>query len=355
MVLYICSPLRRFCIELQYETQWVYSETPATKMSHIEAEILVNNRLGVPRLPEGGIYITEGGIETEVMYKHGFEFPHFCAFELLKNPAAMTALESMYRDYFNVVASHNATALVGGLDYRASPDWGDLLGYSSDGLKEVNLQCIEFLQDVAKKYAGEIDTFLFQGLIGPRGDAYQKNESITADEAEDYHAVQLQTLKSAGVDIASALTFNNVAEAVGVARAAHRINIPLSISFCLTTDSVLDSGHILKDAIEMVDAETGGSVEFFMVNCVHPIEFVPAFDNEGSWISRIRGIRPNASKMDKISLCKLGHLEDGDPAELGDQIGKFFEHFPHMDVLGGCCGTWDRHLDQMAKAVAVDA
>jgi len=311
--------------------------------------------VGVPKLSDGGFYISEGGVETEIMYKHGFDFPHFCAFELLKNPAAMKALESMYRDYFNVVTAHNAAALVGGLDYRASPDWGELLGYSRDGLKEVNHQCIEFLRSTAEKFGSEIRSILIQGFVGPRGDAYQKNESITSVEAEDYHAVQLQTLKNAGVDIAAALTFNNVEEAIGVARAARAIDIPIYIAFSLTSDSILNSGPSLKEAIERVDAETDGSVEFFMVNCVHPVEYEPALERGGSWIQRIRGVRPNASKMDKISLCKIGHLEDGNPVELGQQVAGLVERYPHIDILGGCCGTWDTHLDEMASAVGVVA
>lgn len=313
------------------------------------------SNIGIPKLSGNRFYITEGGVETEIMYKHGFDFPHFCAFELLKNPAAMKALDLMYRDYFNVVASHNAAALLGGLDYRASPDWGRLLGYSPTGLQEVNQQCIEFLRSVAIKYGGEIDTILFQGLIGPRGDAYEKNETITATESEDYHSVQLQTLKSAGVDIAAALTFNNVEEAIGIARAAKSVDIPLSIAFSLTSESLLNSGPTLKEAIERVDAETGKSVEFFMVNCVHPVEYEPAFETSGNWTKRIRGVRPNASKMDKISLCKIGHLEDGDPIELGQQVANLVERFPQIDVLGGCCGTWDRHLDHMARAVTIAA
>ena len=309
--------------------------------------------IGVPRLEDGRFYITEGGVETEIMYKHGFDFPHFCAFELLKDPDAMTALDSMYRDYFDVVASNNAAALVGALDYRASPDWGELLGYSSDGLEEVTYKCIEFLHDVANKYGKKIDTILFQGLIGPRGDAYERNETITADESEDYHSVQLQTLKAADVDVASALTFNNVEEAIGVARAAKRIDMPLSVSFSLTNESLLSCGSTLKDAVEHVDSETGRSVEFFMVNCVHPDEYEPAFEAGGDWTKRVRGVRPNASKMDKISLCKMGRLEDGDPVELGNQVADLVGRFTHMDVLGGCCGTWERHLDRMAKSLAI--
>lgn len=303
-----------------------------------------------PEQKNGVYFLCEGGSETEIMYKHGFDFPHFAVFELLKNPKAVAALTAMYRQYFDVVAKHDMSALVGGLDYRASPDWGKLLGYSAAGLSDITLQCIDFLRCIAADYANDIDGIYIQGLIGPRGDAYEANRSISEEEALDYHSVQLETLKSARVDLATAMTFNSISESIGVARAAAALQVPLCISLSLDSTSKLSTGPDLAEAITVIDAETNSSTAFFMVNCVHPLEYEPAFSTE-DWMFRIRGVRPNASVMDKISLCKIGHLEDGDPVELGVQVGELMNRFPHMDICGGCCGTWDTHLDQIASRV----
>jgi S-methylmethionine-dependent homocysteine/selenocysteine methylase len=237
---------------------------------------------------------------------------------------------------------------MGGLDYRASPDWGTLLGYSPAVLAEANLKSIAFLRELADEYADDIPQILIAGYVGPRGDAYRINRTITVGEAEDYHAVQLATLKAADVDLAWALTFNNIPEAIGVARAAARIGIPLAISFTLDSASRLSSGPSLAQAVETVEAETDGAPAFYSLNCSHPVEFEPAL-TPGGWIGRVRGFRPNASKMDKIALCKLGHLEEGDPVELGRLMGALARRYPHMDVWGGCCGTGDVHLDEIAR------
>lgn len=296
------------------------------------------------------IYLTEGGIETEIMYKWGHELPHFAMYPLLDDPNAMADMRAMYRRYLDVVAEHEVAALMGGLDYRASPDWGQILGYSPAGLADANLASIEFLRDVAGEYRGDITDILIQGFIGPRGDAYGTNRIMTADEAEDYHSVQLHTLKQANVDLAWAFTFNNVPEAIGVARAANKIGVPLAISLSLDSTSKLNSGPTLAEAITNIDSATDHSPEFYTLNCSHPLEFEPAL-GPGNWIKRLRGIRPNASKMDKISLCKLGYLEEGDPQELGVLMGDIARRFPHMDIWGGCCGTCDVHLDQIATQV----
>lgn len=303
-----------------------------------------------PSHQAGRFYLTEGGTETEFMYKHGFELPHFAMFPLLDNPKALSKMREMFRSYLDVATKHDICALMGGLDYRASPDWGELLGYSAASLADANLQSIEFLREIASEYSSRIPEILIQGLIGPRGDAYERNETITANEAEDYHAVQIETLKKADVDLALAITFNNIPESVGVARAAAKLGVPLGISLTLDTTSKLSSGVSLADAITVIDEETDQSPEFYSINCSHPLEFKPAIE-PGDWVKRVRGVRPNASKMDKMALCKIGHLEDGDPVELGVLCGDLARRYPHMDIWGGCCGTWDRHLDEIAKNV----
>ena len=301
-----------------------------------------------PNQQEGRFYLTEGGTETEIMYKHGFELSHFAMFPLLDNPDAVSTMREMFRSYLEVAAKHGMCALMGGLDYRASPDWGELLGYSPDGLAEANLRSIDFLRDIAKEYESDIPEILIQGLIGPRGDAYERNETITANEAEDYHSIQLETLKKADVDLALAITFSNVPESIGVARAAAQIGVPLGLSLTLDSTSKLKSGPSLREAIASIDRETDQSPEFYSINCSHPVEYEPALE-PGDWIRRVRGVRPNASKMDKMSLCRIGHLEDGDPIELGALCGDLAKRYPHMDIWGGCCGTWNTHLDEIAK------
>jgi homocysteine S-methyltransferase len=310
---------------------------------------MVGNK-SFPSQKEGRFYLSEGGSETELMYKYGFELPHFAMFPLLNNSDAVLKMREMYISYLEVAAKHKICALMGGLDYRASPDWGELLGYSPEGLAEANLQSIEFLREIANEYTSEIPGILIQGYIGPRGDAYERNENITENEAEDYHSVQLETLKKADVDLAHALTFNNIPESIGVARAAAKIGVPLGISLRLDSSSKLNSGPSLVEAITAIDKETDQSPEFYSINCSHPLEYEPAIE-PGDWINRVRGVRPNASKMEKIALCQIGHLEEGDPVELGEQCGDLARRYPHMDLWGGCCGTWNRHLEEIAKNV----
>lgn len=306
---------------------------------------------GFPAQQDGVLYLTEGGQETELMYKHGHDLPEFAMYPLLDRPDAAADLRDMYRRVFEVAVRHQCVPMVGGLDYRASPDWAARLRYSREGLAEMQLRAIEFLREVATPFMSQLPRVMIAGIVGPRGDAYALNRTITAAEAEDYHGVQLETLKRANVDVVSAMTFNNVAEAVGLSRAATRVGLPIVLYFTLDGTSRLKSGPSLREAIAQVDAEAGDArPDAYGVNCSHPDEFMPALE-PGDWIRRIRSFRPNAARMEKQALCQIGHLVDGDPPELGSQLGALARHYPHVDIWGGCCGTWDTHLDQIAAAV----
>lgn len=303
-----------------------------------------------PRLADK-FYLTEGGTETEVMYKWGYELPEFAMFTLLDDPEAEECLRGMYRRYLDVAAEHDTGMLLTGHDYRASPDWARKLGYSLDQLADFQHRAIRFLEAMRDEYAGRVSDVYLAGCVGPRGDAYGTGGEITEAEAEDYHAVQLSTLRESDADMAVALTFNNIPEAVGLVRAANTIGIPLGVNLTLNAEGRLRSGPTLREAVETIDERTDGAANWFGTNCSHPEEFEDAISQPGDWVQRLRYVRPNAVRMEKVALCKLGHLEDGDPVELGSQMGDVASRLPKADILGGCCGTDARHLAEIARNV----
>ena len=285
------------------------------------------------------------------MYRYGHTLRDFAMFELMDNPRAVADLRGMYRRVLDTAARHGFGAMIAGFDYRASPDWGAKLGYSPAGLAEMQHHCIDFLREVSEPYSNDLPEIVICGCVGPRGDAYLTDRVMTAAEAEAYHTTQLQTLRACGVDLVWAATFNNIPEAIGVCRAAAAKRLPLNLHFTLTGTHRLSSGPTLREAIMSTDAEAGlARPDSYGINCSHPVEFTPALE-PGSWTDRIRALRPNAAKMDKIALCKLDHIEEGDPEELGILMGNLARCLPRVDIWGGCCGTWDRHLDAIARNV----
>lgn len=304
------------------------------------------------KLPQlnGHDVATQGGMETWLQYVDGFELQHFCFFDLLNNSKAVTALRDYHRKIIEAVIPHGFGILAEGLHYRASRDWGELLGYSREGLVEINFRGVEFYKELADEYESGDNPMPIGGVIGPRGDAYEIGKTPDAAEAEEYHSEQIQTLTDAGVDMITAATLSFVDEAIGIARAAKSAQIPIVLSFFTNSDGNLESGPTVREAIEAVDAATDSAPAYYMINCSHPLEFEPALE-EAEWTRRLGGFMPNAVASEKLSLCTLGHLEDGDPEELGHQMGSLARRFPHMTVWGGCCGTDSRHLGQICKRV----
>lgn len=305
-----------------------------------------------PRI-NGDLFLTDAGIETYIMYKKGFELSNFSLFHLLNNPDATRAITDYIEDLINVSLRNKVGMILCGIHYRASRDWGELLGYSRESLADINREGIELLQALKQKHGTSDSPMFTSGCIGPRGDAYQLNRTMSIEEAEDYHGEQIATLKSAGADLVTALTFNSTAEVIGLTRAAKSVGIPCVVSFSLDETGRLKTGQSLEEAILETDEATGGSAAYYMVNCTHPIDFEPALE-DGDWAQRLNGIRPNASSLEKGTLCQLGHLEEGDPVELGQQLGKVARRYPHMSVWGGCCGTDHVHIEEICRNVMAE-
>lgn len=301
--------------------------------------------------PDDRLFLTETGIETTMMYKKGWKLRHFCLFELLQDDRFVDDLRAYHTGLIEVALEHRVGHLLDGIHYRASPDWGAKLGMSEQQLADITAKGLEIYADLSREFATEDTPIPVGCCIGPRGDAYDAKLVMTADQAQEYHSVQIATAKAAGADYVSALTFNHMDEAVGIVRAARAADMPVIMSFSLTAESKLKTGPTLGEAITAVEDRTGGAPLFYMINCNHPVDFSPALFNPGDWIKRLRAIRPNASSLDHGILCQLGTLEEGDPVELGQQIGAVARRFPHMNVFGGCCGTDRPHLQEIARSV----
>ena len=308
--------------------------------------------LGRPTLPQqrGRLMTSASGFETWLQYVDGFTLRHFCGFELLNDPRGLSCLTDYHRKVVEAAVANGFGVINEGLHYRASRDWGELIGFSKEALEEINIRGIEFYRAFAREYHSPETPMLVGGIIGPRGDAYNLGRTPDAAEAEDYHAEQIATFRKAGADLVTALTFSGIEEAIGLARAAKAAEMPVVVSFFVARGGRLRGGETLEEAIARVDAATGDAPAYYMINCTHPTEFEPGL-TEGAWNARLGGFMPNAVAMETLDLCKLGHLEDGDPVELGGQMEAIARRFPGANVWGGCCGTDGRHIGEITRRV----
>ncbi len=306
------------------------------------------NGCGLPRA--AGTLLTDGGLETTLVFQDGIALPHFAAFPLVDAPEGRAALRGYYDTYLALAAEAGLGFVLDTPTWRANPDWGPRLGYDRDALRRVNRDAVAFANELRAAWTGRVATVLVNGVIGPRGDGYQTG-AMTAPAAAAYHALQVETFAAAGVDMISAVTMTTVDEAVGIARAARDHRVPHVISFTVETDGRLIDGSTLREAIERTDAETGASADWFMVNCAHPSHFEGALAQGEPWVERLGGIRANASTRSHAEQDEADELDSGDPVDLGRRYRALRDAFPRLRVLGGCCGTDHRHIGCIARAV----
>jgi S-methylmethionine-dependent homocysteine/selenocysteine methylase len=303
------------------------------------------------RLPQldGGLFVTDGGIETTLIFHRGLDLPEFAAFDLLKNDDGTEQLRRYYEPYARLARERGLGLVLESPTWRANPGWAKKIGYSAAELDAVNRKAIALMEELRTEYEGSAP-IVISGCIGPEGDGYAPDTMLTAEEAERYHATQIATFADTAADMVTAITMTYAEEATGVARAAARAGLPAAISFTVETDGRLPSGQTLSGAIQQVDNATEGAPAYYMINCAHPTHFEDVLADGGSWVSRIGGLRTNASMKSHAELDEAEELDEGDPADLGARHAALKERLPAVNVLGGCCGTDHRHVDAICSA-----
>jgi S-methylmethionine-dependent homocysteine/selenocysteine methylase len=307
-------------------------------------------RSSLPQL-NGKTVLTDGGLETVMVFQEGVDLPEFAAFHLLQTAEGRARLESYFDPYIEIARKAETGLLLESVTWRASADWGEKLGLAADEIVDINRDAIEFLEGIRDRHETPATPMVISGCLGPRGDGYDPGELMTAADAEAYHLHQISALADTAADMISALTMTNAAEAIGVACAAQAADIPVAISFTVETDGRLPTGQALADAVAEVDDATGAYPAYFMINCAHPTHFGSVLTG----IDRIRGLRANASSCSHEELDNAKELDDGNPVELGTQFADLLRDHAHLSVVGGCCGTDHRHIEQIGKAVMAAA
>jgi S-methylmethionine-dependent homocysteine/selenocysteine methylase len=307
-------------------------------------------RQQLPQLGERP-FITDGGLETTLIYHEGIDLPHFAAFVLLDRPDGIAVLDRYFARYADIARTHDVGVVLESATWRANPDWATKLGYDADALAGIQRRAIAQLAAVRARHETSRTPVVVSGNLGPRGDGYRADLRMSAAEAEAYHTPQVRTFAATPADMVAAFTMNYAEEAIGIAAAARASDMPVAISFTVETDGRLPSGEPLADAIARTDAATGAHPAYYMINCAHPAHFRGVLEAGGAWRERIRGLRANASKRSHAELDAATELDIGDPLALGRDYRALQPLLPRLSIVGGCCGTDHRHVEAICRAM----
>jgi homocysteine S-methyltransferase len=305
--------------------------------------------------PDDGVVVTDGGLETWLVFHRNIDLPAFAAYPLVGTDEGREVLAEYVNHYVDIALDVDAALDLETPTWRANPEWAATLGHGLDQLGGFIDASVELAAGVRSRWTGS-RPLIIGGTVGPRGDGYVVGATMTADQAADYHSFQIRHMARAGIDVVTALTIGYPEEAIGIVQASHDAGVPAVISFTVETDGRLPSGITLREAIEATDAATDHGPEHYMVNCAHPTHFADVFVDDGAdraWLDRIGGLRSNASRLSHAELDEMTELDDGDPDDLARRYVDLRRTLPNLRVLGGCCGTDHRHVDAIARACAV--
>jgi homocysteine S-methyltransferase len=286
--------------------------------------------------------VTDGGMETDLIFHRGADLPCFAAFPLVETAEGRALLTDYYDGYAAIARRAGAGLMLEAPTWRANPEWGERLGYGPADLDRVNTASITLLAGLRDRYADTIADLALSGVIGPRGDGYRPEHRMEPDAAAAYHRPQADSFAAAGADLVTAYTLTDTSEAIGIVRAARAAGLPVAISFTLETDGRLADGHTLGAAIAEVDA--AAAPDYFLVNCAHPAHVERGLAESPDQRHRLAGMRYNASPKSHAELDEAADLDDGDPAELAAGHRRLEPLLPALSIVGGCCGTDARHV-----------
>src|SRR5215218_1110463 len=102
------------------------------------------------RLPQlgDGLFLTDGGIETVLIFHEGLDLPQFAAFDLLKDDAGTAALRRYYEPYAALARERGLGFVLESPTWRANPRWEAAIGYSAAELDALNRKAIALMEEL---------------------------------------------------------------------------------------------------------------------------------------------------------------------------------------------------------------
>jgi len=275
--------------------------------------------------------------------------PHIVNSAFIYDKDRSAALSEIYRQYLDIGFKYDLPLLLSTPTWRASRERIKKAGYEKS---DVNGDNFRFFDRMRKSYGEYAAKIVICGLLSCRGDAYNPSEALTSNEAHDFHAWQANRLAEAGVDFLLAATLPALSEATGLATALAATGKPYIISFVFRSEGTLLDGTPLKDAIFKIDTDIHPKPIAYLANCTHASIFKSAIMHDTHSSSTVRkrvtGLLANTAALEPEELNDSEELVEEDPVAFGKAMAGLHGELG-MKILGGCCGTDDRHIDNLAK------
>ena len=164
----------------------------------------------LPQLAGDPVFLTDGGLETTMIFHKGLDLPLFASYKLLEDDQGRAALRDYFSRYLEVARKQGTGFVLDTATWRSNPEWGAQLGDDAAALDRINRDAVAFAKELRDENALDAPV-LVNGVVGPRGDGYVVDDTMSAEDAERYHSAQVGSFAAAGADMVSAITMTYVA------------------------------------------------------------------------------------------------------------------------------------------------
>lgn len=300
------------------------------------------------------VLLANGGVMARIMARADIELdPHVLHTTAVFDDRARSVLADVYSSYAEVAVRYRMSMICSTPTLRANAERVPKSPYGDT--RRVNRDCVDFLKEALDRFTDWREHLYLAGSVGPKGDTYRPETALPTEEAAQFHAEQTEALVEAGVDVLVAYTLPAFVEAAGMAKAFAATDTPYVLSFVLDREGRLLDGTLLETAIDAIDDSVEQAPLFYLTNCSHSLTIHAGLARVGRdaphALKRIVGARPNASPRSQTELEGLDHMETESPEDFARAMVALREEF-NFKVLGGCCGTDETHLEELARSVS---
>jgi homocysteine S-methyltransferase len=296
----------------------------------------------------------EGAVIERLRRNSEFDLdPHLVNSAFIYDKDKRAALSGIYRQYLDIGLKYNLPLLLSTPTWRASRECIEKAGYEKTDVNGDNFRVLDGMRKRLGEYAHKI---VICGLLSCRGNSYNPSEALTSKDAYEFHSWQADRLAEAGVDLLLAATLPALTEATGLAAALAATGKPYIISFVFHPEGTLLDTTPLKDAVSIIDTDVNPKPIAYMANCTHASIFRTAIMHETNSSATVRkrvaGLLANTAALKPEELDNSEELVEEDPQTFGKSVADLHAELG-LKILGGCCGTDDRHIDNLAKRLVL--
>lgn len=302
----------------------------------------------------GRTIMTEGALGIRLRNEYGIVYDSEVAnANLIYREDARKAITKITDQYLEIAVRYRQPMMFMTPTRRASRDNVRNSSYREELIEDNVKFYRSLLKKAMEKDPAHTELYL-GGMMGCKGDAYKGTGALTANEAYEYHSWQAKLFAEAKVDFLYAAIMPTLPEAIGMAEAMAETGLPYIISLMIRTDGRMIDGTTIHTAIETIENSIEIKPIFYMTNCVHPANVGKAlaweFNRTELVRNRLKGIQANASPLTPEELDDCCEILSSEPTELAEEIMKLHKHHG-FQILGGCCGTDERHIEEIAKRI----